>query len=97
MKKEIKILIILLIILLVLIAGFYLFKSFKKSTDYQWCLTNSDCHVKLNSCSCSTLCANDYYDRLATCARACKINETNQTVEVCQCLKNKCVPGLLKE
>jgi hypothetical protein len=97
MKRGFKLAIIIFVILLVLAGGFYFYRVYNKLKDYQWCLTDSDCYVKLSSCSCSNICGNNYYDKGPKCARACMENEINKTIQHCQCYKNKCIQGFLKD
>lgn len=54
-----------------------------------YCNVDSDCVVKLNSCSCKNICANT--SEFITCARACLENETDTSVQSCKCEDNKCV------
>ena len=58
----------------------------------KYCKTNFDCHIVFDNCGCKNVCENVGYISDISCARACTIEESDKSVENCECMSNECVP-----
>ena len=69
------------------------------TNNYEYCIFDSDCRVGFNPCSCSNFCSNKLTEpAMAQCIRVCPPEEISRNkIEFCQCSKNKCVQGFLKD
>ncbi len=90
-----KLLVILIgVILIISISGIYLYQKFSLKSELPneliYCNVDTDCQVKLNSCSCENFCGNIYHEPYFTCARACPIKKD---ITSCKCENNKCIPN----
>ena len=69
--------------------------------DYQYCISDSDCKVQFNYCSCSNYCSNGVGGvALAQCIKTkeeCDKDTNKVQFSACQCSNNKCIQGFLKD
>ena len=71
------------------------------SKNYNWCLFDSDCIVGHNMCSCNDYCSNKVLGMdVAQCIKTkeeCDKLTNRTSIGFCECSKNKCVQGFLKD
>jgi len=60
--------------------------------DSKYCEIDSDCQVIFSNCGCKNFCSNKYQEKMIDCARSCDSEESDLSVENCQCINNECVP-----
>jgi hypothetical protein len=55
-----------------------------------YCDKDSDCSTFFSNCGCNNYCKNKNFIPVIDCARACKIEDMNKSIDSCKCENNLC-------
>ncbi len=58
--------------------------------DNNYCKVDSDCALLFSNCGCNNYCISKSFIPVIDCARACKIEDMNKSIDSCKCEENKC-------